>query len=844
MTEPTSPRALQTTPVSRLWSASGLRRAAVVTGALCLTLWAVLAGWPEPPVATDVDQQRLNVALAPPSRSSPIAQTFRPEHDGLQEVAVLLARRATEESLTGTLTLSLQAEGGDTVAAHSWSAERLQHNQTLALRFPPQWRSAGQTYTLTAVGEGNNPFSLWAYDMDVYEGGQLQGPTAGQAQELRFTTRYALGWRTALARSGALVQQEWVIVGLALALILMPGCLLLLAARRRLPRLDLGAWWGLALALGLATWPHLWFWPTLAGARWTTLRLALFLGGGWLVSFLLFVRKMRRDPGEAGPDRRASTSGEPGRQSRRFLWRFRAAAWRKVNGIHLLLLALLLLALVLRLLAVRDLAFPPWVDSSRHALISTLMASQGQTPDDYQPYLAIDRFDYHFGFHTLPAGLRLLGLGPLPRLLLVSGQLLNALAPLAVYSATWLVTRRRRLALLAAFLVALPFFFPAYYVTWGRYTQLTGALLLAPLIGLTWLLHHGARGWRRAWWLVGLLVAGLFLVHVRVFLVYLPLAMLAWLVARGRGGRALLAAAIMALVLSAPRLWQLLPAAGDSGMLATASESYAAFPMGYVRAGWERWFLLAGGVTLLGLIPPALRGRRPALAGLTLVAWAGAVGLLLSGWIPGVPTVWLLNINSAYILIFIPLALVLALGFDHAWRRLQRSPWSLQATGAAILGATLVALLLFGLRQQVDILNPTTLLTRPQDEAGLAWAGEHIPSEAFVAVNSWRWLGTTWAGADGGAWLLPLTGLSSTTPTADYAVGNVQLAERVNRFNQAAMEVSDWSTPEAAQWLRQQGVSHVFVGARGGFFDPSMLAGNPQMRLLYQRDGVFIFALE
>jgi hypothetical protein len=89
--------------------------------------------------------------------------------------------------------------------------------------------------------------------------------------------------------------------------------------------------------------------------------------------------------------------------------------------------------------------------------------------------------------------------------------------PLTVYAAVWLLVRQRGAALLAAFLVALPFFFPAYYATWGRLTQLTAVLILPILLAATWRVPFGGWDGRRGWWLVGLLVAGLCLIHFRVF---------------------------------------------------------------------------------------------------------------------------------------------------------------------------------------------------------------------------------------------------------------------------------------------------------------------------------------
>ena len=118
----------------------------------------------------------------------------------------------------------------------------------------------------------------------------------------------------------------------------------------------------------------------------------------------------------------------------------------------------------------------------------------------------------------------------------------------------------------------------------------------------------------------------------------------------------------------------------------------------------------------------------------------------------------------------------------------------------------------------------------------------NLPASAHVAVNSWLWLGGTWAGSDGGAWLVPMTRLSSSTPPIDH-IYDQSLFMEVGEFNQEVSAVSDWSASAAADLLTSKGVTHIFVGARGGFFDPASLAGNPEMELVYGRDGVFVFTL-
>jgi hypothetical protein len=506
-------------------------------------------------------------------------------------------------------------------------------------------------------------------------------------------------------------------------------------------------------------------------------------------------------------------------------------------------LLLLILILATRLLAVRDLSFLPWVDASRHGLITAVMTDSGQMPGSYEPYLPVNDGEYHYGFHTIAAGLAMMTGWPLNRLMLFLGQLIGGLLPLMVYTAVSLMTRRQRPAILAAFLVGLPFFFPGYYVTWGRLTQLTAMFIMPVLLALTWLLLRGARGWRRGWWLVALLAAGLFFIHFRVFLFFVPFAVVVWLSAWGRNGRWLAAAGGLGLLLVLPRTFQLWALTGSEQLMRNPIPNYNAFPTGYVQTGWERPFLWLALFALVPTLVFALRRQRWTWLPLVLVGWTAVLFILVGGNRWGLPSVAVVNINSLYITVFLPLAIFLSIAADRLWRWSRQMPWLIHLNSAVLAGGLLAALLLFGVRQQITILNEQTLLAQHADVAGLDWVAENLPETAVVAVSSWKWLGETWAGSDGGAWLVPMTGRITTTPPIDH-IYNHDLFQFVKTFNTAATAVNDWSAPSQADWLAQQGITHVYVGQRGGYFDPAALARNPHMTMVYGRDGVFIFKIQ
>ena len=434
---------------------------------------------------------------------------------------------------------------------------------------------------------------------------------------------------------------------------------------------------------------------------------------------------------------------------------------------------------------------------------------------------------------------------PLERLLLILGQLLNALIALTIYAAVWLLIRSRRAGYLAALLVALPFFFPAYYTTWGRLTQLTAVLVLPLMIAFIWQIVRGDEAWIDRWWLAGILAAGMFLIHFRVFVYFLPFPLLTLLVSRFRRVRWLGAAALLTFILALPRIFTLLkrtptPCSGWGGTI----PDYNKFPVNYLNTGWERLFLIAAAVALIVVLIAVLRRQTWTVLPLVLVAWVASLFVLLSLDQLGIPMPSLVNLNSMYITLFIPLAIFSGRGF------LNRSGGGWKVRGGR---SELPAMhwpvsywprcSFFGVRRQVTILNQQTLLAQFEDMAALSWLEDNLPDDARVAANSWRWLGQTWAVSDGGGWILPLTKRSVTTPPIDY-VYNRDLFTQVQAFNETASAVTDWSDPAQAAWLRGQGVSHIFVGKRGGFFDPAKLARNPRMDKLFDQNGVFIFSVK
>ena len=430
--------------------------------------------------ALDVEQPRLSRPAPLPAPGSPLNQTFVAGHDGLAAVEVQVVAYGDAPEMTGTLTLALWGPDGRLVAQET--RQGLTHNAPLRLSFPSQPASAGQIYRLEVQAETGNQATLWAYALDGYRHGALRQAGAEVGGDLTFKTYYTYRW-THWVRSSARAAAD--LAGLAVPLWLVlfaPGLAALDLGR--LGGFEQSRWarWGAALALSLALLPLVWLWASTLGLGWSRPTLgavyaavgALVAGRGVLAAARAALRPRVRVRAAAFP----GTQPVPVRfadpsAARRWGWHDTAMA------------AVVAGSVLLRLLATRDLPLPAWVDSSHHAYVALLLAEGGRLPATYGPWLGDGIFTYHFGVHTVFVALDWFSSRDITQIMLLAGQVLNGLMPLAVYAGTAALTGRRWAGLAAAFYVGVVSFFPGYYATWGRYSQLAGLLVLPPAMGAT-----------------------------------------------------------------------------------------------------------------------------------------------------------------------------------------------------------------------------------------------------------------------------------------------------------------------------------------------------------------------
>lgn len=623
-------------------------------------------------------------------------------------------------------------------------------------------------------------------------------------------------------------------IGAAVLVLLLPGLSAIAwlpasTAQEQSARRDPLCWLADAAALSIAIDALLAVALLLLGIRLDGKALALLFAGAALVAAAGFAR-----------------SGG----FQRVRWRVKPAAW--------LLLALVFTGALVawRLWQARALVLPAWVDSVHHVFLIRRILELGGLPENLLPEIPA-KFYYHCGFHVIAALFAAVSRSTPAQAALWFGQVINAWVALSVYRAAYTFQpdttgRLPRWVVpgLAALLTGFVLQMPAYYLTWGRYTMLTGLILLGPLLAAAWEVWQG--GGRGSGARLALLLAGLCITH---YLVLLAAALcfvflFGWGLLRAWRNRAarrsftgwlLWMAAGLALAL--PWLVRVVEAnlagmaisvvspLGQAAASQQTSQEYLRYVV-YLLGPRHNHILLI--LAALGLTLALVRRVLlvPALWGLLLGCLSLPWGLRLLVFRP----------DHFAILLFFPASMLLAYLLVEsalALRLVARRAWA----GWAALLLVSGLLLGWGVQQTADILNPTTVFVTQADLRALDWVAENIPADARFYINSVFWQGRSYRGVDGGYWLLPYAGRAAYLPPGIYDIGARKFVEHISQWAEQSTRLTG-CTENFWTLVVENQITHLYLREGVGTLQPDMLAGCAGLRSVYAQDGVSIYQID
>ncbi|MCS6880008.1 MAG: hypothetical protein RMK84_04680 [Oscillochloridaceae bacterium] len=511
-----------------------------------------------------------------------------------------------------------------------------------------------------------------------------------------------------------------------------------------------------------------------------------------------------------------------------------------------------------RCLAVRGLEVPLWGDSVHHAMIAQLIVDHQGLFRSWEPYAALQTFTYHFGFHAHAAAIVWMTGIATPRAVVIIGQIANIAAVLAIYPLALRLGRSRWAGIAALLLAGLLAPMPMLYVHWGRYTQLAGQVMLPVAVYLAWRLLEAPRREWRLLLIASITFAGLVLTHYRIAifaLCFFPAVMVVcgW----GSWREWALRLGLLALLsggLAAPWLLRVLggqlPVVLGSIVAASATRDVAAPGADSLNVMGGPLFFLPAPVWYalpVALLWAVWRRNRAVLA---VALWWLLALLLVNPHVFGLPGAGTLTNFTWLIAAYIPAGLILGALAGGLPGRISR-PGLLAALTLGVAG-----LAWWGGAQRLQQLDlTTTAMVEPADLRAFEWIRRSTPAEARFLVNGFFPNPEVVVGSDGGWWLPLLARRETTLPPILYIAEHGPRPDYRMWINELYAAVHDLGIthPRTIARLRERGVTHVYLGQRGGtvgygggeqIIAPEALLGNAAFRLVYHEDQVWIFALQ
>lgn len=794
----------------------------------------------------EASQEYISDPVGEISTGSTLGQTLVSRRPHLNGITIWVTTRSAESGGSGTspaqIKLDLYHSSEDSVPIYSStiSVPVPIDNTALTFTIPSQKNPAGESFYVL-LSSGGDMIQVNGRNEDAYPYGQAFSNNAPINADIAFHLSYDYGFAAFGQDLIRFLGNVWITLPI-LVLLWLPGWMLLDISGLRL-HFDAVEQAAISIGISLGLIPVLLLWTSVLKLHWSQ-RSAYFISGFLValsVTRLLYRYLSFR---KSIPPASIIQSDPDNRPSIR--------SYKRSFNPSILMILIFMGTLAIRFIMVRDLGTPAWVDSVHHALITRLILQDGAYPSTYLPYLNISSIAYHPGFHSVAAFFTWLSGLDLSRSLLIIGQVLNVFAIFSVYLLATTLTRSSMAGVFAAFITGFLTPMPAYYTSWGRYTELTGLLLFPVVLALI----HSWKSWgdrkTTAWiiFLSAITAGGLFMIHYRVVL-FLGCLLIAYLCVR-------LFIRDQDDTIKFPHLFYLILAIAGAGILIVlpwliptikdlliprlttsvinSITAFEDFSWPYLTSALGKQALV---LAALGFLWSLIKQRSLPFV---IFLWVAILFFLANLGALNLPGSTLVTNLSVEIILFIPISILGGFFLEQllvSWK--QFVPPQIHSILATITLIIFSFVAYLGAKQLIPILNPVTILSRQADLPAIQWVNDHLPADATLVVNPFPWGYGLYAGNDGGYWIEPLSGRFSLPPPVLYG-----LAPGYKQISQQSQQVVASSKDPLVfhDYLVTQSIQYIFIGARGGVIPPNKLVESGLFDPLYHQDGAWVLAVK
>lgn len=500
--------------------------------------------------------------------------------------------------------------------------------------------------------------------------------------------------------------------------------------------------------------------------------------------------------------------------------------------------------------AIRNMIAPAWGDSVHHTLIVQLILKNEGLFKSWHPYAPLETLSYHFGAHSNVACWAWLSGQSAHKALLQAGQFFNGLAVIGLYSLAFSFSKNRWLSLAVMAIAGLLFPFPAYFVNWGRYTQLVAMIILPNLLWLVDSLINnsikenksdlkslvlGLKGFDlRCIIFLIIMASGLFLTHYSIFLLDL-IATAAWfsyfLIKQGfklklllRPLRIMIISFFLVILIISPWILRFKESRLVSIFFSWKSEE---------KLIWQRisndfwvwshlnhyfpdifWIL-----SVFFFIFALILREKVGLFFLFFSLYSFIVANLPTSILPG------RRFLSNSILVFslyLPISNILAWGGEKSINLAKRLfLFKNKLIQRGVLFFFISSILFYGVNYQIKIVDPFFQMVTVNDLRAFAWIRENTPKRAKFLINGFLiYEERAAAGSDAGWWLPYFTGRQTSIPPLVYNIEKLSSSSYLDRTEVSSLirkiKASHGNQEQLREILKSAGIEYVFLGEKRG----------------------------
>jgi len=420
-------------------------------------------------------------------------------------------------------------------------------------------------------------------------------------------------------------------------------------------------------------------------------------------------------------------------------------------------------AIAWRAWLMRDLAFPPWVDSVQHGEVVRAFLDQRAVPVVVSTDLEI-QLTYHWAFHAVAASMAVLMNTDVPSSLLSMGHCLVAILIVSTFAVCRARGCRTSIAVFASLTALFATNIPDQLVWWGRYTMLCGmcivlslfafseatgmakkpaSYILVPFFAIGAVLSHYFSAVLLVVWMIARILSTIFDRRISLDLRkrLVPVARLALFVAIGFVA---LSPWILRVGSIVPGIGRLETAIGST-LTSTFFPGYAEYWRGILGAGPS---LVVAGLAIFNIRSVVWR---------PWLLWLVAQLLLSLPWAPFfVPFRPDYSLMTLWIVIW-PLA-------GGASEAIARAAGQMRWPFRYLTLVIMVSLIIGGAGVQATANRRQYVFAYPDDLGAMSWIRNNVPQDSRFLISTGPWAWNLDRGMDGGWWITASTGRRTNLP--------------------------------------------------------------------------------